>query len=481
MRKAYDTILSDYVDADTAAKGGGFEPYRYECACCGEEVHICAADSRDQATHFRHRSGNNSVECENYLGNRSTIINHALSRRYARDRIEFYFSSLTKMFSVDVKFNAEEISEYGQKEARFLVRSSSVGEPIVSVPISSMRFLPEVSETILLSKFSWEYYISTSSDMNQRKYELFRKDAYGYLYPSVFKIQVEDDMGNYQARLIRTETLYTNTPYLFVFQQSYYHTPSFENCCAVGSVIEFRTMDRDFSAVVVTFTHKTPQIEQQLEAWKYKLELNESLTLLWPPSSKMDSSIVISAESVIIYSSFELQAHGNINVPSANICKFDNGLSKISISGITKIYKKNAELVLSKIENLFPGYQELFVDQLAVKNYEAYDDGAYLFNRMGVIRLGKGTSLPITISSIIRHYSFGYLDCIIAALNNKYKLVGSALIEDILRNYKRVEKFDWTDYESLDLSQEAFAYIETCEKTGMINSSVKYFIKEGRI
>jgi hypothetical protein len=82
----------------------------------------------------------------------------------------------------------------------------------------------------------------------------------------------------------------------------------------------------------------------------------------------MDSSIVTSAESVIIYSSFELQAHGNINVPSADICKFENGFSKISISGITKIYKKNAELVLNKIKDSFPGYQELFVDQLAVKN-----------------------------------------------------------------------------------------------------------------
>lgn len=90
MRKAYDTILSDYVDADSAAKGGGFEPYRYECAYCWEEVRLCATDSQNQATHFRYRSGNNNIECENYLGTRSVIISNALSRRNMRDKIEFY-------------------------------------------------------------------------------------------------------------------------------------------------------------------------------------------------------------------------------------------------------------------------------------------------------------------------------------------------------------------------------------------------------
>lgn len=480
MRMAYDTILADYVDADTAAKGGGFEPYRYQCACCWEEVHICAADSRGQATHFRHRSGNNNVECENYLGSRSSIIHHALLRQNTRDRIDFYFSSLKKMFSVDVKFNADEILAYGHNEASFLVRISSIGEPIISVPIKGTRFLPDVSETIPITKFSWGYYISSSIDMKQREFEIFRKDASGKIYPSIFKIHVEDDNGNYQAKLIRSETLYTNTSYLIVFPYIYPCELSFQDV-VVDNVMKFRTMDRDFSAFIVKFTKKTLQIERQLEVWKYRLELNESLALLWPPSSQSDGLLDTSADSVIIYSSFELQAHGNINVPSSDICKFDNGLSKISISGITKIYKKNAELILRKIDDTFPRYQELFVDQLSRNNYEAHDDSAYLYNRMGVVRLSKGTSSPITISSSIRHYSFGYLDCIVTAKKNSNILVGSDLIQDIIKNYKRVEKFDWTDYELLDLSQEAFAYIETCEKTGMINSAAKYFITEGRI
>ena len=99
MRKAYDMILSDYVDAESAAQSRGFEPYRYECACCWEEVHLCAADSRNQVTHFRHRSGNNNVECENYLGNRNAIISKALSRGYVRDKIVFYFLKTTIIYT----------------------------------------------------------------------------------------------------------------------------------------------------------------------------------------------------------------------------------------------------------------------------------------------------------------------------------------------------------------------------------------------
>lgn len=38
MRKAYDTILPHYVDADTAAD----EPYRYKCTFCWDEVQLCA-------------------------------------------------------------------------------------------------------------------------------------------------------------------------------------------------------------------------------------------------------------------------------------------------------------------------------------------------------------------------------------------------------------------------------------------------------
>lgn len=35
MRMAYDTIPQSEVSAELAAQNSGFEPYRYECICCG--------------------------------------------------------------------------------------------------------------------------------------------------------------------------------------------------------------------------------------------------------------------------------------------------------------------------------------------------------------------------------------------------------------------------------------------------------------
>lgn len=480
MRKAYDTLLSDYVDADSAAQSGGFEPYRYECACCWEEVHLCAADSRNQATHFRHRSGNNNVECENYLGNHNAIISNALSRRNVQDKIEFYFSNTTKMFSIGVKFSAEEIAAYEQSGACFQVRNAFATKPTIFIPITGRRFLPDVSEFIPINEFSWEYYVSSSNDPKQRKYEVFRKDGRGYLYPSIFKIQVDGDDNNFHAKLVRGGTLYTNTPYLIVFTHQY-HVLSSQDGVKVEKVIKFTTMDRDFAGVVITFTNKTAEIEKQLEAWKYVLETNEVLSLLWPPSFKVDESMHISAKCVYILSSFEMQAHGNINVHSEDIVRLGDGISKVSIHGRTKVYKKNAELVLNKYEGTADEYDTLPVTQKILRNYIASDNGAYLFNRYGVSQMSKGMSGSLTIGSEVRHYLFGYLDCIIIAPNNTKVLDDDRSLHDILIHYKRNEAFKWSDYESLDLSSVAFQYISSCEKTGRINSAAKHFIEEGRI
>lgn len=480
MRKAFDTILSDYVDADTATKSGGFEPYRYECACCWEEVRLCAADSRNQATHFRHRSGNNNVECENYLVNRSVIISNALSRKNVRDKIEFYFSCESKLFSIGIKFSAEEIAEYEKSTASFQVRDAYSAEPTISIPIRRSRFLPDVSELIPINQFSWEYYISSTNDSKQRKYEIFRKDGRDILYPSFFKIQANGDDDSFQAKLVRTETLYINTPYLILFTHQYY-TLSFQNDVQVGKVMMFRTMGRDFAGVVVTFINKTQRVEQQLSKWKYKLEVNETLTLLWPPSPQVDDTMLIKTKHAYIFSSFEMQAHGNINVNSEDVVGLGAGVWKVTISNRTKVYKKNAELILSNFEDIASEYDVILVEQVTAREYKAQDGASYLFNRSGVSPLSNGMVATLTTESEVRHYSFGYLDRLVRRGSNSVVRNGEQILSDILIYYKRYEAFNWGDFESLELSSLAIEYIESCEKAGRINSAAKYFIQEGRI
>lgn len=483
MRNAYDTMLSDCVDAKTAAKYGGFEPYRYKCACCWQEVRLCAADSKNQATHFRHHNGNNNVECENYLGNRSAIISNALSRENARDKIEFYFSNTTKLFYICVKFNTEEIAAHEQSGASFEVRIAPSSPPTISVPIRNIRFLPDVPELIPILEFSWEYYASITNDTKRRKYEVFYKDVRDTLYPSFFKIQADSDGNNFQAKLVRTKMLYTNTPYLIIFTHQYYPL-SFQNDVEdvkMGEVINFRTMGRDFSGVVVTFINKTSNIEQQLATWKYTLEANETLSLLWPPSPQADGTLLIKENFAYIFSSFEIQAHGNINVHTENIIRLGDGVSRISINGRTKVYKKNAELQLDKYKRLVREYDSISVTHAVAKRYVASNNETYLFNRSGVMAMNNGMATSLTLASEVRHYTFGYLDYILTAIKNGASQDGGNLLGNILKYYKREEDFDWNDYDSLNLSPTAFEYIKLCEKSGRINAAAKHFIEEGCI
>lgn len=482
MRKAYDIILSDYVDAETAAKGEGFEKYRYKCARCWEEVYLCAAYSSMQATHFRHRSGNNNVECDNYLGNRHAIIRNALSHQSIRDKIEFYFSSSSKIFSIGIKFNTDEISSYEQKEEKFQVKTSPTASPSIYVPINHNRFYPDTSEYIPISNFSWKYYVSTSSVFEPVKFEMFRKDKRGFLYPSFFKIQAEGDDNDFRAKFVRSDKLYTNTPYFILFTHSHY-TLSFEDDVQVGKELRFRTMDRDFVGLVVIFTRKTARIEEQLKAWDYRLLVNETLTLIWPPSTFVNESMLICKDYAYLFSSFELQAHVNINVHSDDIIKLSDGISKVSINDRTKIYKRNAELVLDKYkcEEKPHEYDTIYVKQDMSKKFLALDDNTYFFNRSGVYPMNKGMSVMLTQNSEVRHYSFGYLDSIITLDKNSITLVGDHLIQEIQRYYKRTEDFLWDDYELIKLNDIAIKHLESCEKAGLINSAVKRFIREGRI
>lgn len=481
MRKAFDKKLSDCVDADTVAKYGGAEPYRYECPRCWEEVHLCAADSQYKAAHFRHRSGNNNIECENYLGSRSTIISDALSRRNMRDNIEFYFSKSTKMFSIGIKFSADEITEYEQSAKYFQVRGADGAEPIISIPIKSSRFLPDVTEQIPIEMFSWEYYISFNNDSPQNKYELFRKKK-NIVYPAIFKIQANRDDDTFRGKLVRTETLYTNTSYFIVFRFGYYPGKAFssQKGVQVDEKIEFGTMNYDFIGVVTTFTEKTDRLKRDLANWNYTLEENELLTLLWPPSSQLDDSIKIKTKYAYIFSSFEMHAHGNINVNSKDLKKISNRLTMVTVKPKIKIYKKNAELMLVAHEQESNNYTELPVTYRIESEIKIMDDGFFMFNRSGVLPLSKGAIAIMTPNSEVRHYSNGYLNEIVAP-PKMLEISGESLLQDALVYYKRSEPLNWDDFESLNLSPCAFQYIEDCKMAGLINSAAKFLIIEGLI
>jgi len=479
MRKAYDTFLLSEVSADLAAKAGSFEPYRYECAHCGEVVRLAAVGSTSMVPHFRHLSGNSDVECDYYLGQYGAFIADACSRKSKNERAEFYFDSNTKMFYLGLRFSKEEISAYEQLSTTFELRVAPQEQSFYSLRINCRNFTPDMQRLIPLEKFSRSYYLSNTLNGVKRKYELFNNRANNAA--TFFKMQVGD--SGYRAKLVRSSVLYTNITYFVAFLcQSHWSTVDIRlpSEIMVNSTFGFETMGRKFLGKVLTITSKTAQVESLLLSWGYQLEAAETLTLLWPPAILSEDVSLIDADTAYLYATFELQAHGNINVHSEDIIKFSNELTTVAVKSKVIVYKKNAELILESHKQELDVYTELPVVHRTESVFQVVDDTSFMFNRSGILPLSKGAIAQMTPASEVRHYSNGYLDGIVAPPKPAI-ISGEELLQDALIHYKRIEPLNWDDFKSLDLSQLAFKYIENCEKAKLINSAAKLLIKEGRI
>lgn len=474
MRKAYDTILQSEVSAHLAAKSAGCEPYRYECACCGEEVCLAAANSTSMVPHFRHRSGNNAVECENYLGQYGAISIDSGSRKSNRERVEFYFEKSNKTFSISLNFSGDEISAYEQENVVVEIRTSAVEQAFYTLPINSTNFAPDAPMLIPINKFSYSYFLSNTLSGTKRKHDFFKSDN----TPTFFKIQGNDGL-NFRAKLVRGSILYTNVPYFVAIQYSKVGDVRFIKEIEVDHTFSFETMGRKFLGKVLSIKEKTARVDALVRSWGYQLEASETLTLLWPPAIMTDDTTVIFSNYAFLYSSFELQAHGNINVHSEDIVGVTKGVSKISVNAKTKVFRKNAEMILNKDKQHSSVLDVITATESSESTFTVPDNNSYfLFNRSGVKPLSIGQTVLLTPKSEIRHYCFSYLiRRIIPCLQRE--LTGELLLTDILAHYKRTEVFDMSVFSSCSLSNTAFQYLKKCGASRLINSVAKQFIEEG--
>lgn len=479
MRKAYDTFLQAEVSSNLAAKSGGLEPYRYECAHCGEEVRLAAMGSIRMAPHFRHRSGNNDVECEKYLGQFGSISLDASSRKSKNERIEFYFDNSTRMFYLGVCFSSEEIMAYEQEKAFFELKTLSHEHAFLPLSINNRNFDSDAPRMIPIEKFSYNYFASNSFTGIRRKYELFKRNDNNI--PTFFKIQGNDNC--FKAKLVRSTILYTDVPYFVVFpnQSIVSKNASFPNDMIVDDTFQFNTMDRSFLGHVILIKEKTVSIDAIIASWGYQLEASETLILLWPPAIQVDETSIVYSNYAFLFSSFELEANGNINIHSDKIKKLEKGISMVSSKSKVKVYRKNAEITICKGKQDYATFDALPIIERQQNVYTVPDNSMhFLFNRSGVSPIYHGQSVLLTPDSSIRYYRYGYLEGVVYPLQYQ-KLIGEQLLSDLLVHYKRVEDFSIETFESLDLSEVALQYINKCDQLGKINSAAKYFIKEGRL
>ncbi len=477
MQKAYDTFLQSEVPAWLAANNSGFEPYRYECAHCGEEVRLAAAGSKSMVAHFRHRSGNNDVDCANYLGQYGAISTDSRSRKSRNERAEFYYDSNTKMFCLGLCLCKNEIAAYEEKSAMFELRAYAKEKAFSTLRINGINFLPDTPIMIPIERFSYSYYISNTLNNVKRRYDFLKKDG----APSFFKIQGTDT--NYKARLIRSTILYTDVPYFAVVevQHSFPQASYLPSGIEITNTCRLETMGRRLLGQFLTIKNKTVDVEALFASWGYQVEASETLTLLWPPAVQINEVSTIFSNSAFLYSSFTLEPHGNINVHSADIHKIKGNVSKVLVNSRVKVLRKNAEIIIDEETAYHADYETLLFEEGHTNVYTVPDDSTYyLFNRSGATPIGEGQAVSLTPGSFIKHYTSGYLDKTIYPAQRE-ELSGESLLNDLLMYYKLTESLSLDSLVGLDLSDTASKYIEECIKTGDINSAAKRFIEEGRI
>ncbi len=474
MRKAYDTILRSEVSAELVAEGGVFdEPYRFECACCGEEVRIAAAESTKQTVHFRHRSGNNDTECENYLGKNMQISIDSASKKSNRERLEFYFVYSNKNFCMGLKFTEQELMNYEQCSALFTLSVSETQEAFRTLEINRTNFFPDAMELIPLGTFSHSYYLTNTYDKTWRKYDFINIEN----TPAFFKVL--GDVANFKARLVQGDVIYTNTKYFVTFQNQYYenHFRSF----SVEDKFTFETMGKQFTGIIISFPQKSERIDALIAPWGYRLESSDTLTLLWPPASSDGDTSYISGDNAFIYSTFRLQAHGNINVNPSDVVNITANLSKVLIRSTTKVFRRNAELTISNCALPLCALDKLDVSEDLADCFVANAESTcFSFTSAGVLPLDAAAWFYLTPEDVVRKYQHGYL---IGEV--KYPPQSAPkkkeLLNDLLKHYKLNEPFVKTRLNMISISETVSEYLLSCEESAQINSAAKRFIEEGRL
>ena len=168
MDKAFDTVFQKVVDASIIARtshGISDESFRYQCLYCGEEVYLAAADSTEKAPHFRHRRGNNDIECERYLGQPGAIEEYvAIRRENNKTHVAFFFNKNQKTFEIGLVLNDEEIDTYCQNQMKLCLYTKYCTLPFLNIPISRGVLRSNELNYYTITEYSNDYFASLEGD-----------------------------------------------------------------------------------------------------------------------------------------------------------------------------------------------------------------------------------------------------------------------------------------------------------------------------
>lgn len=477
MYRAYDIKLQTSVSA-YEAKENADERYRYECLCCGQEVYVAAAYSQSKSAHFRHRKGNNNQRCEKYLGQIGTYSRSVQRKKSCFERAEFVFNIKNKMINLCISFDDDELNRYEQQGAALECRSEDSSDPFLVQKINRLNFAAQKNVLLPIEVFSCRYYLSsTSESIKQPKY-LSRNS----FQPLFFKATEIDDGAI--AKSIHSGLIYTDTAYYVLFHDKLNATKFCNYTCVepIEAIQYINTAGKAFWLAHFTINEIETSLRSWLWAYGYYLVQSEKLSILWPPAVIKNCSYTVPQGQVYVFSSFQLQAHANVSLPSVCVQSYPGkNIAKIIVNEKAKIYKNGAEMVVNatQLHNAILSKQDIYILQCC--KYIIPGDGRFfLSDEVGISELKEGQAIHLTAQSRILHYKNSYLMGYITLLT-KDKLTNAELIKDIQQYYRVELEIEERPQNFGIFSDDGQRYIDECIATGRVNPVIKRYIEEGKI
>lgn len=476
MYKAFDAVFQVEVDADVIAKtsynmlGARF---RYQCLCCGEEVYLAAADSTIKAPHFRHRRGNNATDCEKYLGLPGAIEHYVSMRKYNKEYLGFSFNIEYMTFEISLRFTAEELDRYAMSSSRLSLYTKYCSQPFFTVPINRSNFIPDDVNYFLIKEYSNDYYSSIDDSSTKKVHkDIIKKD--GKL--NIYRIKQLDC----HCKQNTSNILYTNENYLAISENkdNIRKLLDLQSIKILDDTFSFITQDRNFYAVkfVIKFVDHLARIYFQNH--EFEVKTAETMDILWPPVFTRNSVAISKTDKVYIKSSFELIPHGNVEANGVHIRKLCGDVCEVEFSDGVTICEKNITSRIIKEDHvskecIYEEPQITYTNKYYVQDTYDY----YLFDQNGCSKLSTGLNVYLSSIDRIVGYKNGHIKSIIlpkpAEEQDKKQM-----IDEIIKYHPKSELFEPDDFMDIEADETVLSYLESCYRSGTINSVIKTYIKE---
>ena len=484
MIVAFDSITQNTVTADEVANDNINEPFRYECLCCGEEVHIAAARSRKKAPHFRHLRGNSDKDCELYLGRllqSGTGIESAIvaAQKRARSHAEIIFDLKEQLFYFSVSFSEEKIDELQDGEYELEI-SNGPEKLIKPVLINKSNFAPDSPVRFPLNLSSNSFHITMRSRRSAGKmitsyYDILKRIQ----FPTFFKLQSADNDISIAKR--HTDgIIYTDTRYCAIASKKSYLEkliPYSPNIC-IGTIKEIPALGKTIFCAEITIPSTSPELQDTMKSFGYHLKKAERITLLWPPTYLVDGAHHCKPGKIYLSASFELKPRSNITCNSDQITN-KGELYTIDFLDSIRIKQDSVALQITPDNTDTPILNKEIKTETAAIVEVGTDKAFYSVDKDGYRLLYPGRYY-LTSGMKILQCSGNYIEKIYTSPEIRKPTAVKRLM-NIRKYYKATNPFSEDMLFGVNLSKVAKIYIEECRNTGLINIKALDYIKAGLI